>query len=241
MAKQRIINTKFWSDPYIQDLDAYTKLLFLYLLTNEHTDICGIYEISERTICFEINFKQDKLKQSIDRLSQDGKIYYIDGWIYIKNFSKHQNSNPSVEKGVERSLKLVPSDILAKVSEIDTGSDRLSQEGTPNLTKPNLTKPNSYESEINNTIKYWNEVNEENLGEGNFILAKKITLGMPEAYSKLRRKQSKAEFSEDFGTALYNYIADIKNRDPKNDYANHRFSLYEFIKQANGYQKFLNK
>ena len=53
MAKQRIIQTKFWSDPYIQELPTPTKLLYLYLLTNEHTTIAGVYEITERTIVFE--------------------------------------------------------------------------------------------------------------------------------------------------------------------------------------------
>ena len=34
MAKQRYINTKFWRDSYIEDLDPIEKLLFLYLLSN---------------------------------------------------------------------------------------------------------------------------------------------------------------------------------------------------------------
>ncbi|MBI3888092.1 DUF4373 domain-containing protein [Candidatus Microgenomates bacterium] len=46
---------------------------------------------------------------------------------------------------------------------------------------------------------------------------------------------------EDWDTALKNYILEIANRSPDNDYANHRFSFYDFIKQKNGYLKFLNR
>lgn len=35
MAKQRIIQTKFWSDPYIQGLLIEEKILYFYLFTNE--------------------------------------------------------------------------------------------------------------------------------------------------------------------------------------------------------------
>ena len=46
---------------------------------------------------------------------------------------------------------------------------------------------------------------------------------------------------EDWDSAIKAYVLEIANRNPNNDYANHRFSFYEFIKQVNGYKKYLNK
>lgn len=46
---------------------------------------------------------------------------------------------------------------------------------------------------------------------------------------------------EDWELAVKNYIIEIANRDPNNDYANHRFSLFDFVKQKNGFIKFLNR
>lgn len=121
MAKKRYINTKFWSDNYISDLDPIEKLLFIYFITNPYTDICGVYEISLKQIALDTGIdKQEMLPKIINRFSRDKKIYYIDGWIYVKNFAKHQAENESVKKGIERSLGDVPEHIMAKISEIDT-------------------------------------------------------------------------------------------------------------------------
>jgi len=46
---------------------------------------------------------------------------------------------------------------------------------------------------------------------------------------------------ESWHRALNKYIAEIINRNPGNDYCNHRFSLQEFVTQANGYDKFFNR
>ena len=69
-------------------------------------------------------------------------------------------------------------------------------------------------------------------------MCKKITPEIQEAFDKLV-KQGRTQ--EDFDTALRNYMTDIINRDPKEDYALHRFSLYEFLSQKNGFLKYLNK
>ena len=41
--KQRYINTKFWDDNYVIQLDPSEKLMFIYFITNPLTNICGIY------------------------------------------------------------------------------------------------------------------------------------------------------------------------------------------------------
>lgn len=120
MAKQRIVNTKFWEDNYIIDLDPSEKLLFLYFITNDKTDLCWIYEINIKKISLETWFDKEMIYRIIERFSKDKKIYYIDWYIYIKNFSKHQNINPKIEAGIERSKKLIPNEIMAKISELDS-------------------------------------------------------------------------------------------------------------------------
>lgn len=110
-----MVNTSFWSDQFIQDQDVETKLIFLYLLTNSHTDICGIYQITVKTICFDTGLPENKVLKAIDRLSKANKISFQDGWIFIRNFVKHQQSNPKVNQGIERSLKCVPQAILDRL------------------------------------------------------------------------------------------------------------------------------
>jgi len=54
MAKQRYISTSIWDDDwFVEQLNVPEKLFYFYLLTNEHTNIAGIYKISIRKISQE--------------------------------------------------------------------------------------------------------------------------------------------------------------------------------------------
>lgn len=112
MAKQRMVNTKFWVDDYISELNPTEKLLFLYFLTNPFTDICGIYEVPLRSIVFDTGIDKEEVKKAMVRFESDHKIVYRRGWVYIKNFAKHQLNNPKVQKGILRSISVVPPDVL---------------------------------------------------------------------------------------------------------------------------------
>ena len=112
MAKQRIINTKFWSDGYIIDLDIVERYLYLYLLTNEHTNISGVYEIPIRRMAQETGIDSEMLEKILARYQRDKKIYYYQGWVMIKNFSKHQSSSSSkVQIAIKLNLISTPEDI----------------------------------------------------------------------------------------------------------------------------------
>lgn len=152
MAKQRMINTRFWSDTYISELDPIEKLLFIYFLTNQYTNLSWIYELSLKHIALDTWIdKQEMLPKIIKRFSDAWKIYYIDWWIYIKNFQKYQNSeNPKIKKWIDREIDDIPSYILEKIKHIDTLSIPYPYPITLNLTKLNLTKPNVDELEIEN-------------------------------------------------------------------------------------------
>lgn len=114
MSKNRFINTKFWSDNFISELNPLDRYLFLYFLTNEHTNIAGIYELPLRIMSFETGIEKEMLEKMIKRL--DGKIYYIDGWVYIKNFEKHNyaRGDSKVKIGIENVKKEIPQHILSK-------------------------------------------------------------------------------------------------------------------------------
>lgn len=98
MAKQRIVNTHFWKDNYVMELDPSEKLLFLYFITNPETDLCGIYEKSVREIAFDTGFDKSMVEKIIARFEREGKIFYKNGYVYIRNFVKHQMTNPKIEQ-----------------------------------------------------------------------------------------------------------------------------------------------
>ena len=118
MAKSRIINTKFWSDNWIRRLDKIDRYLFLYFLTNEHTSICGIYELSLDVMSFETGISEkDLLEVHIPRLQP--KMIYVRGWVVLMNFQKHQSSTSlTVQKGIQTELEKIPLDIKKTIDDI---------------------------------------------------------------------------------------------------------------------------
>jgi hypothetical protein len=115
MAKFRNVSVKFWSDPFIETLTPEKKYFFLYLITNEHSSQCGIYEISFRQMSFESGYNQDTVEKLIDFFEKSGKIKYSKrtNEIAIKNFVKHNpQGSPKVKSFVEKELKQVKDRLL---------------------------------------------------------------------------------------------------------------------------------
>lgn len=108
MAKVRMVNTRFWSDGFVREhLNPLDRYLFLYFLTNEKTNICGVYELPLSTIASETGLDREMLVKMLKRLK--GKIDYIDGWVVIRNFMKYQNADsPKIKAGIARSIKDIP-------------------------------------------------------------------------------------------------------------------------------------
>lgn len=140
--KARLINTKFWSDTFISELNPLDRYLFLYFLTNEHTNIAGVYELPLKTISFETGMEIDMLKKMLKRLTS--RIMYIDGWVCIKNFQKNQSQSEDVKTGINREMSNIPESVRLKLEkgfDLETVGG-VSLDGVGDLTKPNLTKPN---------------------------------------------------------------------------------------------------
>lgn len=157
MAKYRYINTKFWDDNYIINLDPIEKLLFLYLLTNPLTTICGIYEIQLKRVAFDTGIEKDMVEKIIKRFTDDSKVFYIDGWLAIKNFEKHQSTNPSIEVGIERCKNDVPKQILDKINSLYTACQSLSDNNSNinnNINSNYIAKRCFAESEENKKFNY---------------------------------------------------------------------------------------
>lgn len=127
MSKNRYVNTNFWEDSYTANLDPSEKLIFLYLLTNSCTNIAGVYQITLKRIACDTGIDRDMVLKILERFKKDDKTDYIDGWMVIKNFIKHQNLNSHlVTKGIENELEKVPDYIkeeIGYVYDIDTLSN----------------------------------------------------------------------------------------------------------------------
>lgn len=216
VAKQRYINTKFWDDSYIIDLDPIEKLLFLYLLTNPLTDICGIYEISLKRIGFDTGIDKDMVYKILNRFGKDNKIVYDNSWVAIKNFIKHQALNPKIEKGIEIGLNKAPKPLKEWVKELTKAYQSLSKP----LNYSNLNTNLNTNTNTNEDRNIEKEIKKEKAKNKD----KEITRKFEEIYSKYPNKKGKDKAlgyfkdevitNKDFENiqlALENYIKDLKS------------------------------
>lgn len=112
MSKQRYLDTKFWSDSYIEKLDPIEKLLFIYLMTNERTNLAGIYELPVKYMSVETGIEKSMLENILSRFERDNKVVLFEGWVRLVNAIKHQNtSNVKIHAGIEKILEDVPKHI----------------------------------------------------------------------------------------------------------------------------------
>lgn len=111
----RKIHTSFWSDPFVQSLSPEKKYFYLYLLTNEKTKQCGIYEISKTQICNDTGYNIDTVSILLKYFAEVNKIRYSEetNEIAIRNWKKYNtNVSPKVQALENKELRLVKNDEL---------------------------------------------------------------------------------------------------------------------------------
>ena len=144
MAKQRMVNTKFWDDSYIMSLSSTEKLLFLYLLTNPLTNISGVYELPLSRIVFDTGIRKWEIIAILKKFEASGRVIYQNGWIGMKNWIRHQNlRNSKIWQGIHSELRSAPRDLVDKlgihVSSI--GHDESSHSNSNTNSNLNLNVP----------------------------------------------------------------------------------------------------
>ena len=120
MARYRPIKTCFWSDEWVATLKPTEKLLYLYLITNERTNLCGIYRLPIQYISFETGLNQGQLEKAFQ--SFGARVMYKNGWVVLKNYKKHQSASPKIQEGIKREESQIPQHI----KELAYGIDRVS-------------------------------------------------------------------------------------------------------------------
>lgn len=108
MSKKRSVDTHFWNDNYVADLDPIEKILFLYFLTNPLTNMLGVYEIPLRRIAFDTGIDSDMVKKLIHRFDADEKFSYIDGFVVVHNFLDHQKLNTNMKTSAKNEFLALP-------------------------------------------------------------------------------------------------------------------------------------
>ena len=117
MAEYRTVRMAFWHDPYIEELDAKAKLLYLYLFTCPYANNLGIVEATRRKVAYETALSQAEVDKYLEAFEAAGKIVCDSdhNLVFLTNFIRHQSStSPKILDGLRKLAPSISSPVIAK-------------------------------------------------------------------------------------------------------------------------------
>jgi hypothetical protein len=112
----RTIDAAFWTDPKIKELPAKCKLLALYLVSNPHSHVGGIYYLPDSIIKDETGLTQSELDTLSDTLSRSGfcRIDKKTQVIWVVKMFFYQGRGDKNERSVAKHLNSLHNSLLIK-------------------------------------------------------------------------------------------------------------------------------
>ena len=106
----RTVDALFWTDEDVRDLRPDAKFLFLYLITNPHGHVSGIYSLIREWIVSEIGWPKRKVNTLCDTLSSAGFVRFDtkNHIVWVKNMLRYQGRGEKNERGARSQLKSLP-------------------------------------------------------------------------------------------------------------------------------------
>ena len=112
MDVKRCINVRMWSDSWFEGLPPDFKLVWVYLLTNEYTNMLGVYELSLKRIAYDTGLEKETLSKAFEGFAKDSKAFYLfDKWVVLPNFLKNQALNPNMLKSATQIYRNLPKEL----------------------------------------------------------------------------------------------------------------------------------
>jgi hypothetical protein len=117
--KQRYISTSIWSDDWFDSLSEREKLVYFYLLTNEHTNAAGVYQCTLKNVRLDIGLGREEIERIMAKFAEAGKAYYFREYIIIPKWLKHQKikERSGLFLGAVKVLQGLPDEIKAFISD----------------------------------------------------------------------------------------------------------------------------
>jgi len=110
----RTVEGKFWSDPAVVQLTPRGKLLMLYLITNMHSHLSGVYYLPQALITVETGIDDapsdtpsDTLSASLDTLSrlELAHFYAESSVVYVPKMFKYQGKGEKNNRSAAKQLE----------------------------------------------------------------------------------------------------------------------------------------
>lgn len=105
-------NSAIWSDPWFRQLSSNCKILFVYLWTNNHKNLAGLYSIDIDTIAFESGLTKKQATDSLKTLFPKILYDFDKNVVWVVNHVRHQflrtgKVSPKIVQGIHKCLNLL--------------------------------------------------------------------------------------------------------------------------------------
>lgn len=184
MALYRTIQTKFWSD--VKVADTFTpedKYFFLYLMTNDYTNVTGCYEVSLNRIATETGYNIETVKRLIDRMENVHDVIHYDPdthEVLILNWHKYNwTKSKDLISAVKRQATDIKSEkfrtyVLEMVEEKTVPTPSYDGGGTSNananaITNANKEKKTSFTSPTYDEVSVYCQERKNGIDPQHFI------------------------------------------------------------------------
>ena len=109
MAVFRQVQTSFWQDRFIGELTPEEKYFYLYMMTNQRTTQCGVFELNLKVAEVELGYNEETILKLIKRFEDYNKIFYCSdnseimlvNWMKY-NFINSKNTIICINKEIKR-------------------------------------------------------------------------------------------------------------------------------------------
>ncbi|MED1565767.1 hypothetical protein [Bacillus paramycoides] len=121
MAKYRHVQTSFWSDARVsEEMTPEDKYFYLYLMTNEHTNQIGVYQITRKQMAFELGYSIESVKALLERfINHHELVVYNEETreLCILNWGKYNlnKGGKPIEDCIKKELKSIKDLSLVKL------------------------------------------------------------------------------------------------------------------------------
>jgi len=209
MSKLRSLNTIIWSDPWFEVLEPSAKLLFIYLVTNEKTNMLGVYEISIRKVSFETGIPSIEIEKYLKEFEIALKIKYSKNRVLLLNFLKHQNYNFNMMKSAIRTYNNLPKELksinINNVEETKEGFSTLCK-GFAGVRKIEVEDEIEKEIEIENEVEVENTLHNINILKDHYLSKERVL------NSVINDKQNKVKDLADLKEKLNLFCDDLNQQ-----------------------------
>lgn len=111
MREYGTIHTSFWVSESIVQLDDRAKLLALYLLTSQHSNMGGVFRLPELYISEDMQWDLNDIQQYLNILEDSEFISRCTQtkWVWIRNYIKwNKPQNPNQKLAIVKMFDQIP-------------------------------------------------------------------------------------------------------------------------------------